>query len=160
MSNSLKLREKEDAPNFETVDQDGGTFVLEDKIGKYVVLYFYPKDSTPGCMLEANQFNALLPQFRACGAIIAGVSADNKLSHKRFSDSCNLAFPLLVDTTFSICDEYGVRDKKQMFGKTYTSITRTTFLISPSSNILKIWQNVKADGHANAVLLYLQSIIK
>jgi thioredoxin-dependent peroxiredoxin len=118
---------------------------------KYIVLYFYPKDDTPGCTIEANDFNKLQDEFHGVNALIIGVSKDSLDSHNKFKEKCGLKFDLVSDN-MDICEKYGVWSEKSMFGKKYMGINRTTFLIDKNSKIAHIWPNVDVKGHAKAVL--------
>ncbi len=147
-----KLTAGEPAPDFSLPDQDGKTVSLADFKGKKVVLYFYPKDDTPGCTKEACQFNENLSAFsRATGAIL-GVSSDSAASHVKFREKYGLKFPLLTDAGHKIGEAYGAYGQKMMYGKPVTGVIRSTFLIDEEGKIARAWYSVKADGHAAAVL--------
>lgn len=140
------------APNFSWVSLDGQAITLDDLVGKYIVLYFYPKDNTPGCTIEAKDFASKHDLFLAKNAIIIGVSRDSEASHKKFANLCNLPFPLISDKSEDVCNTYGVLVQKSMMGRKYMGIDRSTFLIGPNKKILHIWRNVSVLGHAGAVL--------
>jgi len=123
-----------------------------------VVLYFYPKDDTPGCTTEACAFRDLLPQFEAAGGVILGISPDDQESHVKFAEKYALPFPLLADPDHKVAEEYGVWKEKTNYGKTYMGIERTTFVIDKSGNVAKIYPRVKVDLHAEKVLEYVQSL--
>jgi peroxiredoxin Q/BCP len=139
------------APAF-TAETDAGTRVsLAELRGKPVVLYFYPKDDTPGCTTEACQFRDLFPKFQSLDAVVLGVSPDSAKSHGKFRDKFSLPFTLLADTDHAIADAYGVWQEKSMYGKKYMGVARTTFLIDREGRIAKVWEKVKPDGHAEEV---------
>lgn len=140
------------APDFSWTTLDGLNMTLEDAAGKYVVLYFYPKDNTPGCTIEAKDFASRHDEFISKNAIIIGVSRDSEASHKKFSSLCDLPFPLISDKSEDVCNAYGVLLQKNMMGRKYMGIDRSTFLISPNKKILNIWRNVSVLGHAGKVL--------
>jgi peroxiredoxin Q/BCP len=140
------------APDFALPNQDGETIRLSDQRGKVVVLYFYPKDDTPGCTKEACAFRDLRGAFAEAGAEIFGVSRDSVKSHRKFADKYGLPFSLLADETGEVCRAYGVIKEKSMFGKTALGIERTTFVIDADGRIFRVFPKVKVDGHAEAVL--------
>lgn len=146
------LKEGEQAPDFKLPSTASKTMSLRDFQGKKLVLYFYPKDDTPGCTIEAKDFSSKLKSFTAQNCKVIGVSKDTLQSHENFSNKFCLAFPLLSDTDNAMCEDYGVYVQKSMFGKKYMGIERTTFLIDEHGIIKKIWRNVSASGHADAVL--------
>lgn len=140
------------APDF-TVATDGEkTFSLSAQKGKYTVLYFYPKDDTPGCTVEAKEFRDLYADFVKAGAEVCGISRDDVKSHDKFKCKFELTFPLLADTDGKITESYGVWVEKSMYGKKYFGIQRATFLVNPEGKIEKIWPKVKVEGHAAEVL--------
>jgi peroxiredoxin Q/BCP len=147
------------APDFSLEISEGKTLSLENLRGKYVVLYFYPKDSTPGCTLEARDFNSLKKDFSALGAEIIGVSKDPLTSHDKFRKNHDLQFYLGSDTNGDLCEKFSVWVEKSMFGKKYMGIERATFLINPEGKFAYIWQSVSALGHAKEVLKKLKEII-
>ena len=140
------------APSFTLKDQHGKTHRLADYEGRPVVLYFYPKDDTPGCTKEACAFQDNLPKFKASKAAILGVSVLDEASKARFAEKYNLSFPLLAAPNHEVADKYGVWQEKKNYGKTYMGISRTTYLIGGDGKVVKRWNNVKVDGHAEAVL--------
>jgi peroxiredoxin Q/BCP len=146
------------APYFCLVDQDGTRICLEDLRGKWVVLYFYPRDNTAGCSLEAKNFSCLKKAFEAENAVILGVSRDNAESHRRFIEKEELKIKLLSDEQAGIHRTYDVLHPKHFRGKEVTSTVRTTFLINPDGKIIRIWNDVKAAGHAEKVLLELRAL--
>jgi thioredoxin-dependent peroxiredoxin len=148
----MAIQVGERAPVFTTVDHDGNPISLEDLRGHVVVLYFYPKDDTPGCTTEACAFRDLKSVFDEAGALIYGVSRDTATSHQKFREKYELNFPLIVDEDSRICDAYGVLKEKNMFGKKSVGIERTTFVIDTDGVIAAIYPKVKVDGHADEVL--------
>ena len=140
------------APNFSTTDAEGRNVSLKDFRGQKVVLYFYPKDDTPGCTKEACSFRDSFSDFKKRGIKILGVSPDKEASHKKFADKYKLPFTLLVDTDHAIADAYGTYGEKKFMGRTYMGIKRTTFLIDEQGKIKKIFEKVKPDEHGREVL--------
>jgi len=140
------------APAFTLKDQDGKTRRLADYAGRPVVLYFYPKDDTPGCTKEACAFRDNLPRFKPTKAAVLGVSVLDEASKARFATKYDLPFPLLADPDHSVAEKFGVWQKRSLYGRTYMGIARTTYLIGPDGKVAKRWDNVKVDGHAEAVL--------
>ena len=130
----------------------GGETTLGDYAGQWLVLYFYPKDSTPGCTTEGNDFNALLPKFRKLGATVLGVSRDSVKSHQNFCAKQGFKFDLVSDKSEAVCNAFGVIKEKTMYGRKVMGIERSTFLIDPSGVIARTWRPVKVAGHAQAVL--------
>ena len=140
------------APAFSLKAADGTTVTLSTFRGKAVVLYFYPKDDTPGCTKEACGFQAQLPKLTATPAVVLGVSGDDLASHQRFAQKYHLTFPLLSDPDASVAKAYGVYKQKSMYGRTYWGIERTTFVIDARGRIACIFPKVNVDGHTEAVL--------
>ncbi|KGK99661.1 peroxiredoxin [Methanococcoides methylutens] len=153
---SLSAGEK--APNLCLPDPEGNDVSLEDLKGKWVVLYFYPKDNTSGCSIEAMEFTKLKIDFEKEGAFILGVSKDSQKSHQRFIEKKELGITLLSDESTELQQSYDVWQLKKMAGKEYMGTVRTTFLIDPEGNIAKVWDKVKAKGHAMEVLEELRAI--
>src|ERR1700693_1789381 len=148
----MKLLEPGDkAPDFKTPDQDGKSVALKDFAGKKVVLYFYPKDDTPGCTVEACAFRDGIDEIKKRGAIVLGVSIDSVESHKKFKNKFDLNFPLLADTDKKLAEAYGTWKEKSMYGKKYMGIERTTFLVGADGKIAKIFPEVKTEGYAEQV---------
>ncbi|MBD2449201.1 thioredoxin-dependent thiol peroxidase [Nostoc sp. FACHB-152] len=147
------------APNFSNPDQNGNLVTLDDFQGQWVVLYFYPKDDTPGCTTEAKDFTQLNPEFSKLGAKILGVSPDSGKSHCKFIDKYSLSITLLSDPDHQLAEAYGAWQLKKFMGKEYMGIVRSTFLIAPDRNIVYAWPNVKAKAHAEAVFTKLQELI-
>ncbi|WP_417240786.1 thioredoxin-dependent thiol peroxidase [Celeribacter halophilus] len=140
------------APDF-TLPRDGGSDItLSDLRGRKVVLYFYPKDNTPGCTTEALDFTALKPQFEAAGATVFGISKDSVKKHENFCAKHDLSIPLLSDENGGVCEAYGVWAEKKMYGKTFWGIVRSTYLIDEEGKVAKVWPKVKVAGHAAEVL--------
>jgi len=146
------------APAFTAPDQHGNQVSLSDFSGKNVVLYFYPKDDTPGCTREACSFRDNLPSFEGVNAVILGVSFDDQDSHQKFISKYDLNFSLLSDANKEIAEAYGVYVQKNMYGKTYMGIERSTFIINAEGKIVAIFRNLKVDGHTEEVLQALKSI--
>ena len=130
----------------------GGEATLSDHAGRWLVLYFYPKDSTPGCTTEGIDFNALLPKFRKLGATVLGVSRDSLKSHQNFCTKQGFRFELASDNDEALCNAFGVIKEKNMYGRKVLGIERSTFLIDPDGVIRQSWRPVKVPGHAQAVL--------
>lgn len=149
---------KKKAPAFTLDDQTGKTHSLGDYAGKWVVLYFYPKDMTPGCTIEACNFRDNLARVKKTGAVVLGVSADSVKRHAKFAESEGLNFPLLSDETHEVLNKYGVWQEKSMMGRKYMGIARTTFLIDPQGKVRKVYENVKVTGHADEVLSDLSEL--
>jgi len=135
----------------------GAHATLGDFAGRWLVLYFYPKDSTPGCTTEGRDFNALLPAFEQAGAAVLGVSRDSVKSHDSFCSRQGFTFPLVSDGDEALCTAFDVIKLKNMYGKQVRGIERSTFLISPESRIVQSWRKVKVAGHAEAVLAALKA---
>ncbi len=148
------------APAFTLPDQDGKTHSLSDYAGKWVLLYFYPKDDTPGCTIEACTIRDQFKDFKKIGAVVLGVSTDSVKSHKKFADAYELPFTLLADENKEMVGEYGVFGEKKMYGKTYMGTMRTSFLIDPSGKIAKIYEKVKPEEHAGEVIADLKALSK
>ena len=146
------VKEGSTAPAFKTTDANGETVNLKDLRGHKVVLYFYPKDDTPGCTKEACSFRDAFSKFKKRGITILGVSPDSEKSHQKFVTKYNLPFTLLADTDHSIADAYGVYGEKKFMGRTYMGIHRTTFLIDEKGKIKKVFEKVKPEDHADEVL--------
>lgn len=145
------------APDFCLPGAEGKEVCLGKFRGKWVVLYFYPKDNTPGCTLEAVRFSAALEQFAALGAQVIGVSGDSPESHQRFTEKHNLSVVLLSDADHRVLKAYDAWKPKVMFGKEFFGTERDTFLINPDGTIVEVWRKVKVNGHAEAVRASLMS---
>ncbi|MDX9758549.1 MAG: thioredoxin-dependent thiol peroxidase [Bacteroidota bacterium] len=143
------------APAFTLPSSEGGTVSLTDFSGKKVVLYFYPKDNTPGCTLEACDFRDNFSRIQSAGAVVLGISGDSLASHEKFRDRFALPFPLLSDETHAMMEAYGVWKEKKNYGRTYMGIERTTVLIDGAGIVRRIWPKVTVKGHVDAVLAAL-----
>jgi peroxiredoxin Q/BCP len=153
------LSEGQKAPDFSLPATGGKTISLSDFTGKQdVVLYFYPKDNTPGCTKEACFFRDVQSEFEAAGAVILGVSIDSIKSHEGFAAKHNLMFPLLSDEEKTVSTAYGVFKEKSMYGKTFLGVERTTFVIDKEGIIRKVWPKVKVEGHIDEVLGFVKSL--
>ena len=140
------------APAFTLADQAGRTHSLADYAGRPVVLYFYPKDDTPGCTAEACSFRDNLPRFTSGKAAVLGASILDEASKAKFAAKYSVNFPLLADPDHAVAERYGVWQEKSRYGKKYMGIVRTTYLIDRDGNVARRWDNVKVDGHAEDVL--------
>ena len=140
------------APDFSLPDQDGVLHSLSSYKGKWVLLYFYPKDNTPGCTIEACTIRDQFKDFKKIDAVVLGISTDSVKSHKRFADGFNLPFVLLADEHKEVVGCYGVFGERKFMGKTYMGTSRTSFLIDPSGKIAKVYEKVKPHTHASEVL--------
>ena len=156
----MKLKIGQSAPAFTLLDQDGKKHTLSDYHGKWVLLYFYPKDDTPGCTKEACGLRGAFPKFGKLKAVVLGVSVDSVKSHQKFAQKYGLPFTLLADEDKKAVKQYGVWAKKKMMGREYMGTLRTSFLIDPRGKIVKIYQNVKPEQHAEEVLADLKSLTK
>lgn len=146
------------APDFELPDAEGRMVRLSDFRGRKVVLYFYPKDMTPGCTEEACAFRDAEAEFAKCNAVVLGVSADPVESHAKFAARHHLPFPLLSDPEHKVCERYGVWQEKKLYGKTFMGIVRSTFLIGEDGTLLKEWRGVRVKGHVGEVLEYCRRL--
>ena len=148
----MNLREGEKAPDFNLQDTTGNIVTLNEFLGKKIVIYFYPKDDTPGCTIEACEIRDNYSIFKEKNVVVLGVSADDIESHKNFTDKFSLPFPLLADVNKNMCANYDVLVDKIVHGHTVKGITRITFLIDESGIIKKIWNPVEPNGHAEEIL--------
>jgi len=146
------LAEGEKLPKLTLLDDEGNTIATTDLLGGPLVLYFYPKDDTPGCTNEASQFRDLYTSFTKHRARIVGVSRDSVASHQKFKTKYSIPFTLLADTDSKLCDAFGVIVEKTMYGKKSIGLQRSTFLIDKTGTVVKVWPRVKVDDHAEAVL--------
>ncbi len=151
----LKLAEGDVAPTFTAATDGGGTASLSDYKGKNIILYFYPKDDTPGCTKEACAFRDHFAAFKKKGAVVLGVSVDPVKAHDKFVEKYKLPFTLLADVDKKIVEAYGVWGQKTFMGRKYLGVHRVTFLIGPDGKIKKIWPKVKPEEHAEEVLAAL-----
>lgn len=149
------LHAGEKAPLFALPDQNGQTVALEDFAGKRVVVYFYPKDNTPGCTRQACAFAAALNQYQALGVPVIGISRDSVASHARFAEKHSLPFILLSDPELQAIQAYDVWQEKKLYGKTSMGVVRTTYLIGPDGTIEQVWERAKPDTNAAEILEYL-----
>jgi peroxiredoxin Q/BCP len=156
----MMLRINTKAPALNLSSTSGNSYSLKDSIGKYVVLYFYPKDDTPGCTIETNDFNKLLTKFKKLNCDVFGISKDDLKSHKKFKEKYKIKFDLLADDEIKIVKSYKVWAKKKFMGREFMGVIRSTFLIDPKGKIVKIWDNVKVKDHAKEVLKTLKDIQK
>ena len=145
------------APEITLPDEHGTTHRLSDRRGSWTIVYFYPRDDTPGCTTEACQFRDLTGELRALGAEIWGISTDGADSHAAFRSKFGLGFPLLSDVHHAAAEAYGVWQEKVNYGRTYMGIVRSSFLVDPDGRIATAWPKVKADGHAAEVLAALEA---
>jgi thioredoxin-dependent peroxiredoxin len=140
------------APAFTLKDQDGTAHKLADYEGRPVILYFYPKDDTPGCTQESCDFQAALPRFKKSKAAVFGISILDEKSKAKFATKHGLTFPLLADADHAVAEKYGVWQEKSNYGRKYMGIARTTYLIGPDGKVVQRWDNVKVNGHVDAVI--------
>ena len=148
------------AYNFTLPSTNKKNYSLTDSIGKYVVLYFYPKDDTPGCTIETNDFNKLFSQFKKIDCEVYGISKDSLKSHDKFREKYKIKFDLLADEDIKVLKKYKVWGKKKFMGREFMGIIRTTYLIDKKGRTLNVWNNVKVKDHAKEVLETLKSIVK
>jgi peroxiredoxin Q/BCP len=146
------------APSFSAETQTGARVSLADARGKKLVLFFYPRDNTPGCTKESQSFRDLYQDFAEADALVYGVSRDSVASHEKFAHKYDLNMPLLADTNSEICEAYDVLKEKNMYGKISVGIVRTTFVIDRDGKIAKIYPKVKVEGHAEDVLEFVRSM--
>jgi len=152
------IKEGDKAPDFKTIATDGTTVALKDLKGKNVVLYFYPKDDTPGCTIEAYAFRDNFKNIGKLNAVVLGVSPDGVKSHVKFTEKFKLPFPLLADEDKKICQDYGVWVEKSMYGKKYMGVARTTFVINKEGRVAKVFEKVKPEGHDQEVIETLKTL--
>lgn len=151
------LQPGDEAPDFTLPRGGGGEFTLSDLRGRKVVLYFYPRDDTPGCTTEALDFTARLGAFEAAGATVVGVSRDDVASHERFRDKHGIGVILLSDLEGKVSEAYGAWGEKKMYGKVSQGMIRSTFLIGEDGRIREVWRNVRVPSHADKVLAAVES---
>jgi thioredoxin-dependent peroxiredoxin len=152
MKSNSPLKEGSKAPSFQLKDQDGKVHKLSDYKGKKIVLYFYPKDDTPGCTIEACNFRNDEAQYKKKGAVLLGISVDDEKSHKKFADKYHLPFTLLADTDKKVVEQYGVWKEKSFIGKKYMGTSRETFIIDEKGKILKHFDDVSVRDHSKEIL--------
>ena len=145
------------APNFAARDRNGNTVSLENFVDRWLILYFYPKDNTPGCTNEAKDFTNYQPEFSELGAKIVGVSPDSETSHGKFIDKHDLTIQLLSDPEHQVIETYGAWRLKKFMGKEYMGVVRSTFLITPDGKIARVWDKVRVKGHVEKVLQELKT---
>jgi thioredoxin-dependent peroxiredoxin len=150
------IEEGKKAPAFSLLNDNNERIRLSNFKGQYVVLYFYPKDDTPGCTTEACAFNAALAKIKKLGAVVLGISPDTVESHAKFRDKFGLKFPLLSDDSHKVAEKFGAWREKNMYGKKMMGVQRSTFLIDPTGKIVKSWTKVTVEGHDQEVLSALQ----
>jgi len=148
------------ASNFTLPSTNKKNFTLKENLGNYVVLYFYPKDDTPGCTIETKDFNELYSKFKKLDCEIYGISKDSIKSHDKFKEKYKIKFDLLSDEEIKVLKKYKVWGKKKFMGKEFMGVIRSTFLIDKKGKTIKVWNNVKVKDHAKEVLETLQSIVK
>ncbi len=153
------IKKNTKAPMFKLPSTNNRVYSLKDSLGSYVVIYFYPKDDTPGCTLETNDFNKLLSKFKKLDCEILGISKDNLKSHDKFRNKYKIKFDLLADEEIKVLKKYKVWGKKNFMGREFMGVIRTTFLIDKKGKIIKIWNNVKVKDHAKEVLETLNDIV-
>ena len=145
-------------PQFSLPDQDGKIHNIKDYKGQWVIIYFYPKDLTPGCTTEACNFQEALPDFNSIDAVIFGISKDSVKQHKKFANKYNLQFSLLSDENSDVCEQFGVWQKKSMYGKEYMGIARSTFIVNPDGKIVKVYPKVNVKEHHSEILNDLKEL--
>ena len=154
----LKINSK--APNFILSSTSKVKYSLRDSIGKFVVIYFYPKDDTPGCTIETNDFNKLIPKFEKLNCEVYGISKDSIKSHDKFKNKYKIKFDLLSDQEIKVLKKYKVWGKKKFMGREFMGTIRSTFLVDKTGKIIKIWDNVKVKDHAKEVFDTLKKFSK
>ena len=153
------IKENIKAPIFKLPSTNKKNYSLKDSLGKYVVIYFYPKDDTPGCTIETNDFNKLLPKFNKLNCEVLGVSKDSLKSHDKFRNKYKIKFDLLADEKLEVLKKYKVWGKKKFMGREFMGVIRSSILIDKKGKILKVWDNVKVKDHAKEVLETLNNIM-
>jgi peroxiredoxin Q/BCP len=153
------LKEGDFCPNFEQITDDGTKVNNDFFKGSPLVIFFYPKDLTPGCTIESCDFSENYAEIKDLGANLIGVSKDTQKTHLKFKDKYSLKFPLLVDYECKFCNAFGVLKEKSMFGKKYMGIIRSTFILDSDGKIIKVWPNVKIKGHVKEVIEFLRQSV-
>ena len=156
----MAIEEGDKIPAIELESTGGGKIALKDQIGRPFILYFYPKDDTSGCTREAQDFSSLLPEFEALGASVLGVSKDNAIKHQKFISKYDLTVPLATDTDDKAMEAFGVWVEKQLYGKKYMGIDRSTFLFNSDGKLFRSWRRVRVPGHAIDVLESVREMVK
>ena len=156
----MALTEGIESPNFAFSTNDGKTQELNDIKDKFIVLYFYPKDNTSGCTKEACYFRDNMVRLTGLGAVVLGVSPDSEKSHENFKEKYNLNFTLIPDTSKEICNKYDIIGEKSLYGKKFTGVIRTTYLIGTDKIIKKVFSKVKVEGHVDEVIKHLNELSK
>ena len=154
------MKENSKALSFSLQSTSNNKYSLKDSLGKYVVLYFYPKDDTPGCTIETNDFNKLLSKFKKLNCEVLGVSKDSLKSHYKFKEKYKIKFDLLADEDLKVLKKYKVWGKKKFMGREFMGTIRSTYLINKKGQIIKVWKNVKVEDHAKEVLETLKNLVK
>lgn len=152
------LEEGTKAPAFTLTDENGDKHKLSDYKGQWIILYFYPKDDTPGCTVEGIEFTAKHKEFTKANAVVLGVSGDSQESHKKFCTKHRLGITLLSDPDYKMMSKYGAYGNKVLYGKTFLGIKRSTYIIDPQGKVAKVWKAVRAKGHAEKVLEVLNQL--
>ena len=152
------IKENTPAPDFSLPDQHGNTHSLSEARGSWVLLYFYPKDDTPGCTMEAEMLRDAYEDFSKHGVVVYGVSADSVESHKKFAEKLNLPFPLLADPEKTTIEAYGVWGTKKTFGREDEGVMRTSFLINPQGEVVRVYEDVNPEDHADEVLADIEDL--
>ena len=160
MTENLKLQIGDKIPEFCLPDKEGKEFCIKELKGKWIVLYFYPKDNTKGCTIEAIDFTTNLDDFSKLGAVVVGISPDSVKSHQNFSSKHELRIQLLSDESHEILEKFGVWQEKSMYGKSYFGVVRSTILINPDGKIAEIWEKVKVENHVESVKNRLMELKK
>ncbi|MEI8065406.1 MAG: thioredoxin-dependent thiol peroxidase [Pseudomonadota bacterium] len=153
------IKENSKAPNFKLPSNNNKSFEINKNLNQYIVIYFYPRDNTPGCTNEAKDFSKLYNDFKKLNCEVIGISKDSIESHKKFITKFKIPFQLLSDEEVMVLKKYGAWGEKSMYGKKFMGIKRTTVLINPKGKIMKIWNNVKVLDHAKDVLNFLKAAI-
>ena len=154
------MKKNSKALSFSLPSTSNNKYSLKDSLGKYVVLYFYPKDDTPGCTIETNDFNKLLSKFKKLNCEVLGVSKDSLKSHYKFKEKYKIKFDLLADEDLKVLKKYKVWGKKKFMGREFMGTIRSTYLINKKGQIIKVWNNVKVKDHAKEVLETLSNLLK
>ena len=159
-SHTVRLEIGDDAPDFTLIDQNQNSFTLSELHGKPVVVYFYPRNFTPGCTREAQSFADLYSEFKKIGAEVIGISPDNQPSHLKFTTKYELPFLLGADEERSVLKSYGAWGIKKRFGKESEGVIRSTFIVDPAGKIYKLWRSVKVNGHVEKVLAQVTKMVE